>query len=499
MNQLSPSQTAAFDTLRAALPFGHVFTLHGDGGLGRTTVLRELHAQLGGRLIDMRDFLDLLATRDPAAIEETFGQLILGALAEHDTVLVDDLQSLTDVVAGCGSYPRSGLIDIPLAAASRFACDQHKKLIVATTYSAPQSIANRAFRATIDSFGVDDYIHFARINLAEDVASRLDFGKIHRYAGDLDAHQLLRASRWLSRESDSLSTERVIEFLKSEFLVSNVDLDEVQPVRLSDLRGVDDIVASLEANVVLPLENDALATEFRLRPKRGVLLAGPPGTGKTTVGRALAHRLKSKFFLLDGTYIVGTDHFYHRVQWLFHQAMEQSPCVLFIDDADVLFENHTEPGLYRYLLTLLDGLESKTAGQVCVMLTAMDVAGLPPALVRSGRVELWLEMRLPDAAARREILAPLIAGLPDPFPDVDLARVAAAAEGFTGADLKRMTEDAKIQFAAEHVAGKVSRTITDHFLAAADGVRHNRRLYAEAERLSRLRRQPASDCGPAVE
>jgi ATP-dependent 26S proteasome regulatory subunit len=92
-------------------------------------------------------------------------------------------------------------------------------------------------------------------------------------------------------------------------LASNVDLSEVQPVSLRDLQGVDSVIESLEANIVLPLENDELATEFGLKPKRGVLLAGPPGTGKTTVGRALAHRLQSKFFIIDGTFISGTQHF----------------------------------------------------------------------------------------------------------------------------------------------------------------------------------------------
>jgi len=66
-----------------------------------------------------------------------------------------------------------------------------------------------------------------------------------------------------------------------------VDLDEVQDVDLKELKGVDDVLRNLEINIVLPLENDELATRFRLRSKRGVLLSGPHGTGKTTVGRAL--------------------------------------------------------------------------------------------------------------------------------------------------------------------------------------------------------------------
>ena len=88
----------------------------------------------------------------------------------------------------------------------------------------------------------------------------------------------------------SLTTDVFIDYLRSQKLASNVDLEEVQAVDLRDLKGVDDVLRHLETNIVLPLENDALANEFKLRSKRGVLLYGPPGTGKTTVGRAMAYR-----------------------------------------------------------------------------------------------------------------------------------------------------------------------------------------------------------------
>src|SRR5207253_471199 len=199
---------------------------------------------------------------------------------------------------------------------------------------------------------------------------------------------------------------------------------------LSDLKGIDEVIRSLEANIIVPLENDELAAELGLKPKRGVLLAGPPGTGKTTVGRALAHRLKSKFFLLDGTFISGACDFYERVHQLFERAKQNAPSVLFIDDSDVLFEDreYHGVGLYRYLLTLLDGLESETAGRVCVMMTVMDVGALPPALVRSGRVELWLQMNLPDEAARAAILRRHLAGLPASIGPVHEPRLARATD-----------------------------------------------------------------------
>jgi SpoVK/Ycf46/Vps4 family AAA+-type ATPase len=157
-----------------------------------------------------------------------------------------------------------------------------------------------------------------------------------------------------------------------------------------------------------------------------VLLASPPGTGKTTIGRALAARLKGEFFLIDGTVIEGTYDFYDRVRSVFEAAKRNPPAVVFIDDCDLLFEHSGGRGFYRYLLTMLDGLESASAERVFVIVTAMDVNSLPPALLRSGRIELWRETRLPDTAARSAILHERLSHLPPPLGEVDVAAITEA-------------------------------------------------------------------------
>ena len=117
-------------------------------------------------------------------------------------------------------------------------------------------------------------------------------------------------------------------------------------MNLKDLKGVDAVIQALEAKIALPFENSALSAELSLKAKRGVLLAGPPGTGKTTVGRALAHRLKSKFFLVDGTMIAGTRDFFSEIHRVFDAARKNAPSIVFIDDADVIFEAEGDRGFF---------------------------------------------------------------------------------------------------------------------------------------------------------
>jgi transitional endoplasmic reticulum ATPase len=472
---LTAAQKAAAGSLLRAIARGNVVVLQGDTGRGKTTILRYVQAKTGGALLGMREFLRELEAREVFALEEAWIHLLEASLREHDLVFLDDMHLISSVAEAYG-YPRPNLLNAAITAVLENT-GPFKKIVFAVEEDTAEPISRRAQTCQISDFEPEDFRTICSTYLGIK-ADSLDYERIHKFAPALNAHQLKSACSFVHSVCD-LDTDCFVEYLVSQNLSSNVHIDEVAAVDWKDLKGVDDVIRTLEAKIAFPLEDYRAAAEFQLKPKRGVLLAGPPGTGKTTIGRALAHRLKSKFFLIDGTVIAGTSNFYCEIRKVFEAAKRNAPSIIFIDDADVIFEGDCKAGIYRYLLTMLDGLESATSERICVMMTAMEVSSLPAALVRSGRIELWLETRLPDEGSRRAIFSEKVAGLPAPLSGVDLEMLAHASPGLTGADLKAAVEDAKLLYAYEWTQGNGVRPVEEYFLEAITSIRANRRKYAK--------------------
>ena len=483
---LLPAQQQTLDALERALRSDYVAVLNGRSGTGKTTILRALHARVGGALLGAREIIEASVDGNPIGLEETSYQLIEGALSASPAAIVDDFHHVAMVSCCSQFYPRHNFIAAALTPLVDRAQRDEKMLVVTAEGMPIPGLSGRVPMIPIPWFTVEDYAALCAHYLGAEGANALDVRKIHRFAPRLSARQLADTCNAL-RETAALDTDTFLAYLREHHMASNVDLAEVQNVELRDLKGLDDVLEALEANVILPLENTEVAEELNLKPKRGVLLAGPPGTGKTTIGRALARRLKSKFFLIDGTVISGTPGFHPMIHRIFEAAKLNAPAIIFVDDTDVMFETGQETGFYRFLLTMLDGLESTSAGRICLMMTAMDVGNLPPALVRSGRIELWLETRLPDADARRAILADLCASLPAAIAPVDLDVLATASDGLSGADLKRVIEDGKLLFAFERSRSARPQPATTYFVRAVDTVRRNKEQYAAAEARARTR------------
>lgn len=482
---LTPAQRAAFDALVRQLAEHNVVVLSARQGIGKTHVLRALHAKTDGVFLTSREFVEESARAHPLSLDESIYAVLRQALEAHDTVIVDDFQLVSLIACCVPAYPRQNFLAAVLLPIAALARKQGKRLVFTAEGMPLMGLHDRFPVVSVGAFTAADYEAICASYLG-DRAQRIDHAKVHRFAPKLNARQLRNTCVAL-RDDDALETERFVEYLREHHMVSNVDIAEVQAVDLKDLKGLDDTLEALEANVIMPLENADVSQELGLQPKRGVLLAGPPGTGKTTIGRALARRLKSKFFLIDGTVISGTPDFFQRVHHIFEAARQNAPSIIFIDDSDVIFESGNDAGLYRYLLTMLDGLESMSAGRICLIMTAMDVGNLPPALVRSGRIELWLETRLPAEEARADILRDHCARLPAAIGDVDVEALAAASDGLAGADLKRVIEDGKLLFAFDREKKGETQPSTAYFLRAVETVRRNKQQYAEAETRARAR------------
>jgi transitional endoplasmic reticulum ATPase len=488
--ELCPAQRQAVDRLLKLWPSSDVFVLWTRSGLGRSTMLRALRQQLGGSpILAASDWFMPLGEEHPLRIEETFVREATARLEPGKALLVDDYDRLACVAGGCNHwYPRSGMDQPALLALLDSARRTGCKVVVATTGSVNEVVDPRCLFVGFNRLDIEDY-RFLFGHYLADRATSIDVQRVFEFAPRLTIHQI-RGSLDVLRDHDALTTDVVIDYLERLKMASNVNVGQVRPVTLADLKGVDEVVAALGRFVINPLVEEELARKYAVRPKRGILLYGPPGTGKTTVGRALALRLRSKFFRIDGTFISRTSDFYQRIFRVFEGAKENAPSLVFIDDCDTIFEDKDEFGLYRYLLTTLDGLESEDMAGVSVMMTAMNVASLPPALIRSGRIELWLEMKPPNASARQDILAACLAKFPGGTDSLDLAAVAAATEGFTGADLNRLVEDAKALLIAELAVGQSVGELTPFFLRAAEEVRRNMQLVSEAVRAAEARATP---------
>lgn len=471
---LTPSQDAFYAQLERAIEAATVVGIVGTQGSGRTTLVSKLAASRNSKLIDMSFLADALLGISSGRMDEVIGSRVVEALNRYDVVIIDDFERVLALkTTEREDFLKRTVIPYIYDVAEKLG----KKLVLVGTggldiwwMPVAEIFGERAMTVDMPALLSEDYAAVAANILGAERVAGVDFRMLHRYASMLDGYQLRLVCQLLANEL-TLDTNAFVRCLENWILGSNLDIQEVEALTFDALPGAEQIAESLETHVVLPFENRELAMQMGLKPKRGVLLYGPPGTGKTSIGRALAHRMKGKFFMIDGTFISEPPTaFFASVQAVVAEAKANSPCVLFIDDADLLFQIEHIGGLARYLLSLLDGLESETASNVCVMMTAMDVRRVPEALLRSGRVELWLETKPPDEPTRARILQRwMTEGLPG-HDAVDYASLAQATGGFTPADLRRIIGDAKLLYAADVVAEAPIATATEYLAAAIEEI-----------------------------
>ncbi|HKS70583.1 MAG TPA: AAA family ATPase, partial [Ktedonobacterales bacterium] len=232
-----------------------------------------------------------------------------------------------------------------------------------------------------------------------------------------------------------------------------------------EVGGLDDAKRTLTELIEWPLRYPGLFAAMDLDPVRGVLLAGPPGSGKTLIARALATACEANFITVKGPELlskwVGESE--RGVRETFQRARQVAPCVLFLDELDALAprRGHAFDGVadrvIGQLLTELDGIEGRRG--VIVVAATNRPELIDPAVLRPGRIDLVLDLPLPDRAARRAILAihtrrrSLAAG-------VSLDALAKKTGGMSGADLEAVCRRAANRALSEWIRSRGPGALT---------------------------------------
>ncbi len=310
-------------------------------------------------------------------------------------------------------------------------------------------------------------IHTRGMPLEKDVDLEKLADLTHGYVGaDLSAltkeaamHSLRQILPELDLELESIPME-----ILNKLTVSREDfvaaLREMQPsslrevfvetpnVKWDEIGGLQDAKRELQEAVEWPLKYAAVFEHMSATPPKGVLLYGPPGTGKTLLAKAVATESQANFINVKGPEFlskwVGESE--KAVRETFRKARQAAPCIIFMDEIDSIApvrggeaDSHVTERVISQMLTEIDGLQSLHNVVVIAATNRPDM--LDPALLRPGRFDRLVSIPAPDLEGRRQILRIHTAQKPL-AKDVDLEELAKKTDGYTGADLAALTNEA---------------------------------------------------------
>ncbi len=217
---------------------------------------------------------------------------------------------------------------------------------------------------------------------------------------------------------------------------------EIPEVRWEDIGGLEEVKARLQQIVEWPIQYRELFKEMDCPPPTGILLTGPPGTGKTMLGKALATETQRNFIAIKGPELISkwVGESEKGVREVFRKARLAAPSILFFDEVDALLpvrgpgdsDARVTEKVISQFLTEMDGIE--VVGDVIVLAATNRADLLDPAILRAGRFDVILELDVPGLEARKKILAVQNEGRPVSG-KVDLDEIALLTEGFVGSEI----------------------------------------------------------------
>jgi len=260
---------------------------------------------------------------------------------------------------------------------------------------------------------------------------------------------LLKPGTRISMNQDTLT---VIDILNDGWdpLVASREIIEKPDTVYEEIGGMEEQINQLKQAIELPLNKPETFKKMGLTPPKGVLLTGPPGTGKTMMARALANSTSATFIGLVGSELaqkyIGEGG--RLVRELFDLAKQKSPTIIFIDEIDAIGSKRLDSStsgdreVQRTLMQLLaemDGFDAKSNIKIIAATNRPEL--LDKALLRPGRLDRIIEIGLPDKDGRLDILQIISKQIPTDK-EVNLQQVSVQTKGFSGAELKALIMEA---------------------------------------------------------
>ena len=240
----------------------------------------------------------------------------------------------------------------------------------------------------------------------------------------------------------TLETDIVI---KDEPLESE-DVGQTGGITYEDVGGIGQQLLKVREMIELPLKHPELFRRLGIDPPKGVLLHGPPGTGKTMIAKAVATEVNAHFKIINGPEIISKYYGESEKQLreIFDEASENAPAIIFIDEIDSIcpkreeVSGEVERRVVAQMLTLMDGMQGRDNVVVIGATNRRD--SLDPALRRPGRFDREIEIGVPDREGRNEIMDVHIRGMPI-SEDFDVNWILDNTYGFVGADLAALVRE----------------------------------------------------------
>jgi len=238
-------------------------------------------------------------------------------------------------------------------------------------------------------------------------------------------------------------------------------------ISFDDIAGLEDVKQEIRIKMIYPFAHPELARRYGIAPGGGVLLYGPPGTGKTMIAKAIAHEIEATFFVVSPAQMLSkwVGEAEQNVRKLFEAARAEPMSVIFLDETEALLPKRKSDGssvmqrVVPQILQELEGFDRSADGALLFVGATNKPWMLDEAILRPGRLDARIYVGLPDAPARFRLLEIHMGNRPLD-PDVDFGVLCDRLDGYTGADIKHIAQQAAQRPFMEAIGGQEARAIT---------------------------------------